>query len=360
MKVLIVFNQPAPYKVRLFSLLAKSVDLTVIFEKKSCPNRHSLFYASNIYDFNHIFLKKGSFGEENSSSNEIIKHLKENKYDLIIMNGYHTITEQKTIRYMNRHKIKWVLFINGGLIKKESILKKIYKTSLIKTASYYLSPCEKANEYLTYYGAKKENIYLYPNSTIYEKDVLQSLPSEQDKMDVINKYHLPFKNFYICPTQFIKRKNNMTLLKVFKDRKETLLLVGNGVEEDKYKQYIEENNMNTVHILPYLSSNDLYEYFKVAKGLITLSFEDIYGHTVNEAFAKGLIVISSNNVVAATKLIKNNINGFIVPPTDIKAINDALDKVDTLQREECLKVARENTFEKQAQVMVEIMKGLTK
>ena len=43
MKVLIVFNQPAPYKVNLFTLLAKEIDLTVIFERSACPNRDKLF-----------------------------------------------------------------------------------------------------------------------------------------------------------------------------------------------------------------------------------------------------------------------------------------------------------------------------
>lgn len=358
MKVLIVFNQPAPYKVKLFSLLAKSIDLTVIFEKRTCPNRHSLFYASNVYDFNHIFLEKGSFGEENSNSNEIIKHLKNNKYDMIIMNGYHTLTEQKTIRYLNRNKIKWCLFINGGLIKKETIFKKWYKKSLIKTASYYLSPCEAASDYLLYYGAKKENIYLYPNSTIYDKDVLSTLPSPTEINNIKEKYHINEDEIIICPSQFIKRKNNFTLLEVFKDRKEHLYLIGNGKEEQRYKDYIKCNKINNIHILSYLSTSDLLEYFLVSKGLITLSLEDIYGHTVNEAMAKGLPVISSNKVVAATHLIKEGINGYLLAPKDIKAIHHALDNLDKLDKEECLRSAKENTFEKQAERLTEIIKGL--
>lgn len=358
MKVLIVFNQPAPYKVKLFSLLAKQVDLTVIFEKRSCPNRHSLFYASNVYDFNHIFLKKGSFGEENSSSSEIIKHLKNNHYDLIIMNGYHTLTEQKTIKYLNRHKIKWTLFINGGLIKKETIFKKLYKKYLISSASSYLSPCKEANEYLLYYGAKEENIHLYPNSTIYEKDVLDHVLSKEEINKIKEENDIKYDDFIICPTQFIKRKNNITLLEVFKDRKETLLLIGNGKEEKLYQKYIKRHNMDNVHILSYLDTHTLSNYFKVAKALITLSLEDIYGHTINEAFAKGLPSIASNKVVAARHLINNGVNGFIIDPHDKATINHALDNVHTLKREQCLKTARENTFEIQAKRISEIIKEL--
>ena len=76
MKVLIVFNHPAPYKVNLFNEIAKFVDLTVIFERKSASDRPADFYAGNIYNFNHIFLKKGAFSNENSNTNELVKYLK--------------------------------------------------------------------------------------------------------------------------------------------------------------------------------------------------------------------------------------------------------------------------------------------
>lgn len=360
MKVLIVFNQPAPYKVNLFTLLAKEIDLTVIFERSACPNRDKLFYSSNVYDFNHIFLKHGSFSEENSCTNEVIKHLKKNKYDLIIMNGYHTITEQMTISYLNRHHIKWVLFINGGLIKKETRFKKWYKTKFISSASYYISPCKEANEYLTYYGAKEENIFLYPNSTFFENNVIDSLPSKEMIDNIKKELNLPKGKIIICPTQFIPRKNNFTLLEVFKNRNENLILIGNGIEKEKYEDYIKENNINNIYVLPYVKPVVLAKYFLASDALITLSKEDIYGHTINEAHAKGLVTISSYKVVAANHLIKNGVNGFVVPPFDKAAINKALDNIDKLNKEACLMSAKENTLEKQAKRIVEIIRGLVK
>ena len=55
MKVLFVFNHPAPYKVKYFNKLAKHVDLTVIFERKAAKDRNPRFYAGNVYNFKHIF-----------------------------------------------------------------------------------------------------------------------------------------------------------------------------------------------------------------------------------------------------------------------------------------------------------------
>ena len=50
-KVLIVFNHPAPYKVRLFNELSKHFDLHVIFERGSNSDRNKGFYFEEKYNF---------------------------------------------------------------------------------------------------------------------------------------------------------------------------------------------------------------------------------------------------------------------------------------------------------------------
>ena len=126
MKIFFAFNHPAPYKVRTFNALAKQLDIFVIFERKKAKNRPDSFYNCNQYDFNHVFLKRGSFGDEQSNTGELKKYLKEHhsKYDIIVMNGYSTLTEMRTIRYLIKNKIPYVLQINGGVIRKENALKK--------------------------------------------------------------------------------------------------------------------------------------------------------------------------------------------------------------------------------------------
>ena len=49
MRVLIIFNHPAPYKVKAFNELAKFVDLTVLFERTKAKDRPNSFYDTNDY-----------------------------------------------------------------------------------------------------------------------------------------------------------------------------------------------------------------------------------------------------------------------------------------------------------------------
>ena len=57
MKVLIVFNHPAPYKINFFNELSKHIDLDVIFERVKERDRSKLFYSEKKCDFNVINIK---------------------------------------------------------------------------------------------------------------------------------------------------------------------------------------------------------------------------------------------------------------------------------------------------------------
>lgn len=362
MKVLIVFNHPAPYKVRLFNALAKHIDLDVIFERKKASDRPADFYNENKYEFNALFLKHGAFGKEQSNTGELKRYLKKhhNEYDLIIMNGWSMLTEIRAIHYLIKHKIPYVMYINGGIIKKDSKLKLKIKKACISHANWYLSPSEDANKYLVYYGAKEDKIHLYNYSSIESKDVLNKPLAKEEKQEYRKKYNLPEGTLFVSASQFIERKNILFLLECFKGLKEKLLLVGDGPQKEQYIKYIEENKMDNVFIHDFMKKDDLFDLFKGCDYFITLSKEDIYGHTINEAMAKGLPVISSENVVAAHKLIKNEKNGFIVSLNDKKSIINCIANIGVTSPEEALKQARENTLEVMAKQHIEIFEGIDK
>lgn len=356
MRVLIIFNHPAPYKVKAFNELSKYVSLTILFERTRAKNRPDSFYDTNKYNFETVFLTDGYIGNEGTLSNKTREYIKRNhsKFDLIIMNGYSHLAEIKAIRYMSRHNIKFGLLINGGLVKKESFIKKQIKTSLIKKAHYYLSPSKVSSDYLAYYGADKNTIHQYVYSNLYESEIIDS--PVIDKTDLRKRFNLPLdKKIFINPCQFIDRKNNMQLLHLFKGRNDFLLLVGDGVEKDKYLRYIKENNMDNVMILPYQDKATLLDLYKASDVHITLSKEDIFGHTVLEAFANGLPVISSNKVASSLVYVKDGYNGYIVDLNNNKDILDKMDIVDGSLAANAIKSAKDNTFESSAKSIYKVL-----
>ena len=360
MRVLIIFNHPAPYKVNAFNELAKYVDLTVLFERTHAKDRPASFYANNKYEFEHHFLTDGYVGNEGTISNNVKRYIKtlHTEYDVILMNGYSHLAEIKAIKYMSRHHIRFGLLINGGIANKgEFFAKRMYKSSLIKKASYYLSPTKSANEYLKYYGAKEEKIYNYYYGNLFTEEI--KAITDKEKTEYRKKYNLPVdKKVFINPSQFIARKNNLELISLFKDRNDVLVLVGQGKLKTQYEQFIKDNNMDNVIILPYQKKEALFELYKASDVHITLSKKDIFGHTVLESLANGIPVVASNKVVSALDYIKNDVNGYVVDINNKQEILAAMDKALSLNKEHIIEGTRNNTFENSAKSIYEVLNKL--
>ena len=348
-KVLIVFNHPAPYKVRLFNELAKNMDLTVIFERNQNKNRSKTFYSENQFEFNSVKICGMKLGNENFISSGVKKHLKKNKYDLIVMNGYSQFAEMKAIRYMQKQNIPYALFINGGIInQEESNWKKNLKTSYISNAKFYLSPDKESNKYLTYYGANESNIFNYPYSTVYEKEIAQEKTKELDSIK--KEFDLTGEKIYVSAGQLIKRKNYQTLIENWKDMPENhhLYIFGDGKEKEHYEQIIQELRLKNVHLRNFLPKEKLFKVFAVSNVFIFPSNEDIYGHVINEALSQGLPVISNLNVNSAKKLLDET-TGVLTSDFSAKNILNSLKQIEEKTSfESCIKVAKENTIEKMA------------
>lgn len=360
-KILIVFNHQAPYKVRFFNELTKYFNVTVIFERNYASDRDKKFYTENTFLFNLIKIKGINIGRENFISSGIVKFLKKNSFDLILMNGYSTFAEMKTIRYLKRNKIPYLLYINGGIINKtESSLKRKIKTRYISGAMAYLSPDESSNSYLEYYGANKNNVLLYPYSTIYETEIIKEpipLSIKQDERNTNEKI------VFISAGQFIERKNFFSVISSWKDMPKNyhLYIYGDGKLYEKNCKFVEDFQLNNVHLHRFLKRNELLEKMQKSDIFIFPSKEDIYGHVVNEAMSQGIPVISNTNVNAAKKLIKNEINGYITndfSADNILGISTKL--LDNEIQKNCINTAKENTIEKMGKIFADNLMGLLK
>ena len=355
-KVLIVFNHPAPYKVRLFNELSKTFDLHVIFERKSTSDRNKGFYFEEKYNFTTHKIHGIKVGREGFISNAIKKHLQHNEYDLIIMNGYSHYAEMNAINWMKKWHAPYVLYINGGTIKKESSLKKKIKHHFINRANAYFSPDEESNKYLAYYGANPKVIYNYPYSTIYENEIVIRKPN---KDELRKELGIKFDKVFVSSGQLIASKNYISLVQEWKKfpRNYGLFLIGDGKQRKEIEYLIKSENLENVVLTGFLPREKMFKYFQASDAFLFPSKEDIYGHVINEALSQGIPVISTNKVNSAVKLVQDWKNGFLLDSltgsTFEKAVNNILSLDDAFNS--CVETAKENTIEKMAERHVEIM-----
>ncbi len=359
MRILFVFNHPAPYKVELLRRIAQHLDITVIFERHSNSDRNRDFYVNNKLDFPHIFIKGLPLGKENCFSTAIKNHIKNNHYDLIVMNGYSTFAELIAINYLIKKGIPYALYINGGVIRNDFSFKYRLKKKLISNAFRYYSPSSKADGYLLHYGARKEDIRYYPYATISEKEIVTMPLSPSEREQKLKEYNVPTQcPIFISIGQFISRKNMSKLLEIFKLRPDYhLILVGGGPQKKQYENFIKQNDIHNVTILPFLKRKDLFPLLRACDAMILLSKEDIYGHVINEAFSQGLGVIASDRIVAARTLIKDGENGYIVSLNDDQYILKTMDLIiNNSFFNSAIETASKNTYEISASIHVALWK----
>lgn len=354
-KILIVFNHPAPYKVRLFNELSKNFDLHVIFERGSASDRNKGFYFEEDFNFVAHKIHGIKFGREGLLSFGVKKHLKHNKYDLVIMNGYSHFAEMCAISYLKKKKIPYVFYINGGTVKKESSLKQKLKRHFIQGAYAYFSPDEQSNKYLEYYGADRTKILNYPYSTIYENEIVKSKPNKEQ---IRQELGIKFDKVFVSAGQLIKRKNYLSLVKEWQKSpgNHGLFLIGDGKQRKEIETFIKENGLSNVLLTGFLNREKMFKYFQAADVFLFPSKEDIYGHVINEAMSQGIPVISTNKVNSAIKLVKDGTNGYLLENLVGDEFRNAIEK---LLNKDCFDVcvssAKENTIEKMSAVHVKMI-----
>ncbi len=363
MKIFWLFNHPAPYKVDFLNALGEKCDLHVMFERAEEAGRNPLFYNKRPVSFHYYPGNSVYLGAYNNWTRRPIKHIKDPSYDLLVINGWSTFTEQHAIDYCHRHKIPYCFVINGGIIpEKESKFKTSLKRRYISGAALYFCPDERSKEYLIHYGAKPERIVLYPYSSLYNKEILEKPLTQKDKNAIRRKENLEGKKVFFSVGQFIDRKNYLTLIRLWADmsRDYCLYLIGEGYQKREYEELIEQEGLGNVFLLPFREHSEVLDLLRCGDGFILLSKEDIYGHVIHEALSQGLPVVASDRINAAVHLIENGKNGFVVPLKEEEEIQRAILRLNPDMGEACIEKAKDYTIEKEAEAFYRVFEAALK
>lgn len=363
MKVLYITTVPSPYKVEMFEELGKLCNLTVLFEKSSVSYRNENWMINKYNNFRGEFLKGFSFKDKMFSFG-IIKHLKKNRYDLVVIGVYSTVSQMLAQEYMRKNKIPYVISSDGGIIKSENIFARKVKKHFIGSAEAWLSTGDLTNDYLINYGAKGEKIYIYPFSSIYKKDVVEKSVSIEEKNRLRKKLNMPENKIILSVGQFIHRKGYDILMKACEnsDKSIGVYIVG-GKPTEEYIELKKKMNLSNVHFVDFMNKDALGEYYKAADLFVLPTREDIWGLVINEAVAYGLPVISTDKCVAAVELNRKKCIGEIIPSEDTEALRKSIIKMISNQDieaicENVVDVAREYTIENSAYIHYKIFEEI--
>lgn len=327
-KVLYTTNLPVPYKLDFFKELGKYVDLTVVFERKTASDRETKWLSCKINGFKAFFMKDKACGNENAFCPEISKIIKTGKYDEIVIGAYYTPTGMFAIQYLKAHKIEYYISSDGGFIKEDNILRKKIKTHFIKGAKGYFSPSMKTDKYLEHYGAKSDLIYRYPFTSLKHCDLINSLPGKSQKDKLRRSLGVNEEKMIIGVGQFIQRKGWDVLMKAatqLPDNTGVYIIGGKATQE--YLDLKNKLRLDNIYFLDFKQKDILKNYFIAADIFVLPTREDIWGLVVNEAMGYGLPVITTENCMAGLEIVKNGLNGYIIPVNNPIALTEKLNEL---------------------------------
>ncbi len=364
-KILIITNIPAPYKIEFFNQLAVKSDLTVIFERSEASNRDKEWVKDNKYKFNHKNLKGINYGGELTLSFEVLKYIEKDKYDIVIMAGYSSITAIIAIIKLRLKKIPFILAVDGAIYEQKNIIKESIKKALISTAEWYISTGKETDKYLMRFGATPAKIYRAPLSSVKEKEILENKQDKETKQIYKKKMGVKTELMILSVGQFIHRKGYDILLHAVTrlDMKITLCLIG-GEPTDEYLQITRNNKFQEIHFCKFSNKEKLSNYYRAADIFVLPTREDIWGLVINEAMAHGLPIVATNKCNSMLEMMRSSDIGYIVDTEDVDqliiAIKKLLGNVEdaSVKSSNALRLIKKNTVEEMVLAYTKIFKDI--
>jgi glycosyltransferase involved in cell wall biosynthesis len=167
--------------------------------------------------------------------------------------------------------------------------------------------------------------------------------------------------------RFIPEKGLPDLLVAFKQIAASpvhLVLVGEGPEGGRLKEFVAENHLERVHFVGPKSFEEVPAYYALADVFVLPSHQDAWAVVVNEAMNFALPLIVSRQAGAVDDLIKDGVNGFCFEAGDTAALTGLMRRLvenPDLRREmgkASLPVIREWNFDRATDGVLAALRSL--
>ncbi|KMQ51197.1 Glycosyl transferase, group 1 [Chitinispirillum alkaliphilum] len=154
---------------------------------------------------------------------------------------------------------------------------------------------------------------------------------------------IPEYNDGVCNILFVGRLEprkgltsllqSLSFIKKYTDKKFRLIVVGNGVLTNFYKQKIPPCCVDNVCFVGDVSFNDLPSYYKSAQIFCSPATDrESFGIVLIEAMASGVPIVAANND-GYRKVIKDEVNGLLVDPENPEALAKSLARLIGSERD---------------------------
>jgi glycosyltransferase involved in cell wall biosynthesis len=325
MRILIVTEIPAPFRIPLFNALAArpGVELQVCFLAEHDPRRNYRVHRDE-FGFDDVVLPGRSVrrrGRWLLLSRGVPRLLRRVRPDAVVVGGWNQPAFWQVLIATRAKRIPSLLWVESTIYDARipGRAASVARGLSLRLASGFLVPGRASRDYLHTLGVADGRIVAAPNAVdlrIFE-DRVESARRESNGLRRRLELEDPV---FLYVGRLEQEKGPDVLVSAMRDVPGTLVLVGSGSLEQELRELAGER----VRFAGQLDRDDLPPWYAAADVLVVPSRSETWGMVLNEAAAAGLPIVATIAVGAADDLVEPGVNGFRVPVGDIAALAEAL------------------------------------
>ncbi len=327
MKILVSTSLLSPYRVDWLNELGKYEEVTILYLEEGNNERNSEWLAKRPENCKYKLMTGVSLPKIGKISLDVLREVKKGEYDIIILDGYGYATQLINLFSLNKKKEMYFVNVDGAVPKKnENPVVRHLKKSFLSKVPYFLCGSNETGSILIGYGSDVKRIIHHPFTSLYKKDIYKEIIPFSDKITLREKLGIKEKYMVISVGRFSYLngygKGYDVLLKAASRVRELDIgwyIIG-GQPTDEFVKMKKEMKLETVHFVEFKKKEELKEYYRASDIFTLMTVGDVWGLVINEAMACGLPVITTDKCVAGVELVKNGLNGYIVPVGDEQAL----------------------------------------
>ena len=310
LKIALVVNEPPPYRIPIFNLIAATagIQLQVIFCCRREPNR---LWDLPAFAFNHVFLRERITtvnGRYIHNNPDVLLALSRFNPDVVVGNGFNP-THLYTLAWSLFKRKPYVPMTDGTAISEQALSKwhRRIRQFTYKRSASFIAASNGGIALYHRYGVERSRCF--KSCLCIDNSRFESRVSRADK---------DF-DFIFC-SRIEASKNPDFALQVaatsaqMLERRVRMLFVGSGNEDESTRALAHQlSGQVESHFHGFASQQDLPALYQSARIFLFPTRADVWGVVANEACAAGLPVLVSPHAGVAGELIVDGLNGFICP-----------------------------------------------
>lgn len=303
-----------------------------------------------VTDFSNGDATNTSWIREYKRGGKVIELLERDKVDAVISGGYNDFGRLRIMRWCRRNNVPFFVFADGNINSDKGaqkglkgFIKPLIVGNIIRQCTGFFSCGSLGRAFWEHYGADPETIFYMPYEPDYRQ--IQELTPDSIREAMARLGFDPHRRRIVFSGRLVPVKRVDLLVQAFSQLAQErpdwdLVILGDGVLKEELQSLVPKELADRVLWTGFLNDQaDVSKVYRASDVLCLPSNYEPWALVINEAAAAGMAIVSTDVVGAAAELVRDGVNGYVVPTDNLDKLREALLKVTDSEKIDSLKKA---------------------